>query len=162
MSELKLLALDSDDLSIISAYTQDAVLRVADMGFSKSDNRFVLLLNRYVWENDKKQKSKKEKWLKKIKGERNTKGERRRSALRFDFVQKVQAKGFDLKAVDGVLELLSIEFRKAPDSKNDPSGIIILNFAGGATLRLEVECLEARIHDLGAAWRASARPNHNI
>ncbi len=150
MSELKLLALDSDDLSVISAYTQDAILRVSDMGFSKSDNRFVLLLNRYVWETDKKQKRKKDK------------GQRRRSALRFDFVQHVQAKGFDLKAVDGVLELLSIEFRKTPDSENDPSGIITLNFAGGATLRLEVECLEARIHDLGAAWRASARPNHDI
>ena len=55
MTDLKLLALDSEDLDVISATTQDAIVRVGDMGFAKADKRFALLMNRYAWEEaDKK------------------------------------------------------------------------------------------------------------
>ena len=50
MGDLKLLALDSDDLEVISASTQDAVVRVPDMGFAEGGRRFALLMNRYAWE----------------------------------------------------------------------------------------------------------------
>ena len=50
MTDLKLLALDSEDLDVISATTQDAVVRVGDMGFAKGDRRFALLMNRFAWE----------------------------------------------------------------------------------------------------------------
>ena len=50
MTDLKLLALDSEDLDIVSAHVQDAVVRVGDMGFAKADRRFVMLINRYAWE----------------------------------------------------------------------------------------------------------------
>ncbi len=144
MSELKLLAIDSEDLEVVSAHAQDAIVRVADMGFSQNERRFILLINRYVWEKGKKRKK--------------DKGERRRAALRFDFVQNVQTKGFDLNAKEGALELLSIEFNVS----SVPSGFVILNFAGGATLKLELECLEVRLHDLGGAWAANMQPKHDI
>jgi hypothetical protein len=150
MSDLKLIAFDGEDLEVVSAHVQDALVRVADMGFSKSDNRFVCLLNRYAWEKNTI------KITNKI--TRKNKGERHRAALRFDYVKNVRTKGFDLNSQDGVLELLSITF----EPNEMPEGVAILNFAGGATLALELECLEVRLHDLGAAWSAKARPKHDI
>lgn len=140
MTDLKLLALDSEDLDIISTMTQDAVVRVEDMGFAKLDHRFALLMNRFAWE---------------IGGDR-TRGQRKRAALHFDRVLGVQAAGFDLNAHEGVLELLDIGFTPS----EAPAGTIELRFAGGATVRLAVEYIEARLQDLGAAWAAKARPDH--
>jgi hypothetical protein len=140
MTDLKLLALDAEDLDVISATTQDAIVRVADMGFAQADHRFALLMNRYAWEQ----------------GVGGKKGERRRSALHFDRVNSVKVAGIDTNAREGVLELLDIRFTET----DAPSGFIELRFAGGGTIRLEVEVLEARMQDLGAAWAARAKPEH--
>ena len=138
MPDLKLLALDSEDLEIISATTQDAVVRVGDMGFAMADKRFALLMNRFAWEEDGKTR------------------QRKRAALHFDRVRDVKVTGIDTTAVDGVLELLAIRFTIT----DDPSGLVDLDFAGGGTVRLSVEVLEARLQDLGAAWAARATPEH--
>jgi hypothetical protein len=140
MPDLKLLALDSEDLDVISATTQDAVVRVADMGFAKADHRFALLMNRYAWE------------------EPGKKGQRKRTALHFDRVSTVQVAGIDTNAMEGVLELLDIRFTAA--AADDPAGKVELRFAGGGTVRLDVECLEARMQDLGAVWAAKMKPEH--
>ena len=142
MTDLKLLALDSEDLEVVSATTQDAVVRVGDMGFAQADKRFALLMNRYAWE---------------IGGDRS-KGQRKRTALSFDRVNAVAALGIDLNAQEGVLELLDIRFTES----DAPAGDIELRFAGGGTIRLTVECLEARLQDLGAAWAAKAKPEHAV
>lgn len=142
MPDLKLLALDAEDLEVISAFTQDAVMRVEDIGLSKSDSRFALLMNRFVWESS----------------DPKGRGERRRTAVHFDYVRNVTSNGINLEARDGVLELLSIRFI-ADDS---PSGRIVLDFAGGGTVELAVDCLEARLQDLGAAWAAKAKPTHSL
>lgn len=142
MTELKLMALDLEDLEVISATTQDAVVRVGDMGFAQADSRFAILMNRYAWEE----------------GDARGKGQRRRAAMHFDRVQSVATAGFDTNAQDGVLNLLAIAFEPG----EDPAGIIELRFAGGATVRLTVECIEAKLQDLGAAWAARARPGHAI
>jgi hypothetical protein len=139
MPDLKLLALDSEDLDVISATTQDAVVRVGDMGFARADGRFALLMNRFAWEEDGKTR------------------QRKRAALHFDRVSDVKAAGIDLNAQDGVLELLTIRF----NANDDPAGTVELAFAGGGTVRLAVECLEARLQDLGAAWAAKATPVHS-
>ncbi|WP_417310827.1 DUF2948 family protein [Devosia sp.] len=143
MTDLKLLALDSEDLEVISATTQDAVVRVGDMGYARADRRFALLMNRFAWEGD-------------TAGARSKTGIRKRAALHFDHVSAARTQGFDANATDGVLELLSITFTET----DSPSGTIALTFAGGATVRLEVEALEARMQDLGAAWAARAKPGH--
>lgn len=144
MADLKLLALDEDDLAVISAHVQDAVVRVGDMGHVARDKRFALLMNRYAWEAGGTK--------------RRAKGERRRTGLHFDRVEKVQTSGINLQSHDGALELLSVTFE--PGTK--PSGTILLSFAGGGTLRLTVECIEARLADLGAAWSAKMRPEHDL
>lgn len=138
MPDLKLLALDSEDLEILSATTQDAIVRVGDMGFAKADHRFALLMNRFAWEDDSKTR------------------QRKRAALHFDRVNDVKVSGIDTNSIEGVLELLAIRFTIT----DDPAGTIDLDFAGGGTIRLTVECLEARLQDLGAAWAAKATPEH--
>ena len=138
MPDLKLLALDSEDLEVISATTQDAVIRVGDMGFAKADARFALLMNRFAWEEDGKTR------------------QRKRAALHLDRVSDVKVAGIDTNARDGVLELLSITFTEL----DTPAGTIELAFAGGGSIRLSVEVLEARLQDLGAAWAAKATPAH--
>lgn len=140
MTDLKLIALDTEDLDVISATTQDAIVRIADMGYAQADKRFALLMNRYAWEAGGK------------------KGQRKRTALHFDRVESVQAAGINLEAREGVLELLAIRF--APGS--EPAGTVELSFAGGGTVRLSVECLEARMQDLGAAWAAKLKPEHAV
>jgi len=142
MPDLKLIALDPEDLEIISAHVQDAVVRVGDMGYARRDRRFAMLMNRFAWEDEKPR----------------GKSLRKRAALHFDAVQSVRSAGFDTNAHDGVLELLAITF----ESLDGPAGIVELSFAGGASVRLEVECLEARLSDLGAAWAAKLKPQHSL
>ncbi|MNT91374.1 hypothetical protein D3C72_2324600 [compost metagenome] len=83
---------------------------------------------------------------------------RKRAALHFSGVTHAAFAGFDPTAPDGVVELLAITFEPG----EAPSGIVELRFAGGGTVRLSVDYLEARLADLGAAWAASARPNHAL
>ncbi|SEQ51957.1 Protein of unknown function [Devosia sp. YR412] len=143
MTDLKLIALDTEDLEVLSTHVQDAVVRVADMGYARGDRRFALLMNRFDWESGLG---------------RRDKGLRKRAALHFDGVQSVVSNGFDPAAPEGVLNLLAISFI----SIDGPAGIVELSFAGGGTVRLGVECLEARLSDLGAAWAAAAKPAHSL
>lgn len=140
MTDLKLIALDTEDLEIVSAHAQDAVIRVADMGYAKGDRRFALLMNRFDWESDKPR----------------SKGLRKRAALYFSGVTHAAFAGFDPAAPEGVVELLAITFMPT----DAPSGIVELRLAGGGTVRLSVDYLEARLADLGAAWAAAAKPSH--
>lgn len=142
MTDLKLLALDTEDLEVVSATTQDAVVRVGDMGFAQADKRFAILMNRYAWE---------------LGGDRS-KGQRKQTALHFERVLAVSTTGIDINSIEGVLNLLAITF----DETDPPAGIVELRFAGGGTVRLTVECLEAKLSDLGSAWAARAKPGHAI
>jgi hypothetical protein len=138
-TELKLLALDAEDLEVIAATTQDAIVRVPDMGYARAERRFALLMNRFAWEES-----------------RGRTGVRKRAALHFDRVTAAKFSGFDPNAREGVLELLTIRYTET----EAPSGHVDLEFAGGGTVRLDVECLEARLNDLGAAWAARLKPEH--
>lgn len=141
---LRLMALDQEDLAVISAHVQDAVLRVQDINWLPREGQFVLGMNRFVWEAVSGGSLRKREY------------QRRRSALRFARVQKVQSVGLDRRADDAVLELLAISF----EPLNEPSGDIVLAFAGGATIRLSVEVLEVDLTDLGPAWSTSLAPRH--
>lgn len=143
MTDLKLLALDTEDLAVLSAHVQDAVVRTVDMGYARGDRRFALLMNRYDWTEDKPR----------------SKGLRKRSGLHFDRVENVAYAGFDPASPEGVLNLLALTFTPAPDGV---SGVVEITFAGGGTVRLTVEVLEARLADLGSAWAAAAKPAHKL
>lgn len=139
---LKLTALDADDLKVVSAHLQDAVLRVGDMRYLPVENRFAAVLNRFDWESAG-----------------NGGGEgfiRRRTGLRFDRVLGVKASNIRQGAEDAVLSLLAIEF----EPTEEPSGFITLVFSGGGAIRLEAECIEAAMTDLGPVWSTASKPAH--
>lgn len=142
MEDLKLIALDPEDLRVLSCHLQDAVIRVGDMAFLKQDLRFAAIANRFDWESAAKEDA--------------GAYQRRRAGLRFERVSAARVQGFDLKQKDMVLELLAVTF----EAGEEPSGAITLHFAGGGAVRLEVECIEAELRDLGAAWRTRIRPVH--
>lgn len=142
MDALKLVALDEEDLKIVSAHTQDAVMKVADLEYFARDKRFVAAMNRFAWEESS--------------GFFKRRNERRRSVLHFESVQGVKTTGIVRDNPDEVLSLLAVRFQ----SGEAPAGVIELIFSGGGVVRLEVEYIEARMADLGAAWQASSRPAH--
>lgn len=144
MPDLKLIAMDADDLSVVSAHLQDAVVRVDDMAFLKGERRFAAVLNRFDWEQAVAGASSKAAF------------ERRRAGLRFERVLGAQVSGLDLKSKDTVLSLLAIAF----EAKSEPEGFVTLHFSGNGAVRLHVECIECELKDLGAAWATSSKPTH--
>ncbi|MEL6736111.1 MAG: DUF2948 family protein [Pseudomonadota bacterium] len=143
---LKLAALDADDLSVVSAHVQDAVLRSADIVYDPKIGGVVLPLNRFAWETPGTRR-----WLFKT-------HERRRAVLHIDRVRGVRAKGVDRRDNKQVLSLLSVTF--IPKTEDDPSGLIELIFAGDASMHLEVECVEVRMSDVGGTWETRSKPKH--
>jgi hypothetical protein len=143
MTMLKLAALDERDLEIISAHIQDAVVKVADLEFLPARKRFALAMNRFAWEQQPRW------WQRRF--------ERRRAALSFDRVSKVSSSGFDRREGDMVLSLLALRAATAPTG----DVAIELLFAGDCSVRLEAECIEARLSDLGPAWDTVSRPRHD-
>ena len=130
---LKLAALDADDLAVVSAAMQDAIIKVGDMAFLPSEKRFALVGNRFAWEVNR--------------ARARPPYERRRSGLQITRVMKAQLFGIDRTRRDEVLELLSITFEPG----DAPAGTLMLAFAGAASARLHVECLELAMADLGGA-----------
>ncbi len=141
---LRLAAVDEEDLAVISAHVQDAVLKVGDLVYLPKQKRFALGMNRFTWET--------------AEGARRKGYERRRAALTFDRVLGVRTSHIDRDRKDAVLDLLAVNFEAA----EQPAGTITLIFAGGGAIRLDVECIEARLADLGAAWATSAKPSHDL
>ncbi|WP_020400502.1 DUF2948 family protein [Kordiimonas gwangyangensis] len=138
---LKLLAQSAEDLTVMSSLMQDATVRTGDIDFTPSAHRLTFVANRFRWE-------KKRKFFR-------PKGERVRTGLHMNGILKVQAQGLDLGNKDEVLDLLSMEAHE-----NGEAFDILLNFAGGATLKLTAECVDAAMADLTEGWEALARPHH--
>ena len=141
MDLLKLVALDRDDVNIISTHLQDAVLKVVDIRWRPGEKRVVLAVNRFDWEAAR---------------ENEPDYRRRRAALRFDRVLNLKCRNLDPKDGTAVLNLLAVEFAET----DPPAGVVTLVFSGGAALRLEVECLEVELADLGPVWATAACPSH--
>ncbi|MCW5692746.1 MAG: DUF2948 family protein [Pseudolabrys sp.] len=140
---LKFAVLDEEDLEVVSTHLQDAAVKVADVIWQPKAKRLVLGLNRFDWEQaiaDKPQNC------------------RRRAALRFERVQSFKCRGVDPSLKDAVLNLLAVEFTPT----DAPSGIVSLIFSGEAAMRLEVECLEIELADLGPVWTCTGRPVHAV
>ena len=140
-SDVTLAAEDAEDLEIVSARLQDAVAHLKDLAWLPKTRRFAALFNRFKWE-DKRRRA----------------DLRVKALLHFDDVLSVKSKGLKRGAPDAVVSLLAIRF--TPKSADDPAGTVELVFAGGGTIRLEVECLSAGLTDVGGEWAARGRPDH--
>ena len=133
---MQLWAQDAEDLQVLSALLQDAVLRSADLGFDRARRRFALVLNRFCWEQPNQPM-------------------RVRAAVRIDHVLKVERAAWPQP--DAVLDLLAVQCATADDGLG---ARLTLPFAGGPALRLQVEAVDVLLEDIGAAWPARMTPDH--
>lgn len=147
-SSLKLLAMDPDDLIVVSAHVQDSVLRSCEIEYDPERKLLFLPINRFAWETPGARKLLFKTY------------ERRRSVLHFARIVSIRSSGVERTDESQVKSILSIEFQPN-DNEGDPGGTIQINFAGGGALHLNVECIEAQLADMGAAWSASSKPKHN-
>jgi Protein of unknown function (DUF2948) len=143
MKPLKLVALDSDDVAIVSAHLQDASIKSADIRWRPFEKRLVIGLDRFDWE-----------------AANGTAPEFRRcrAVLRFERVLACKCRNLDAAGKDATLNLLAVAFAES----DAPAGTVTLMFSGGMALRLDVECLEAELADLGPAWFTECCPAHAL
>ena len=136
MSQRKLIALDEDDLAVISAHVQDAVIVSGDILWRQNEKRLVVGMRRPDCEQ-------------KLTGE--CEPQTLISALRFDRVLACQSREIDMATEGTALTLLGIEF----DATKLPGGNVLLLFSNGGMLRLDVECIECELADIGIGHHAS-------
>jgi hypothetical protein len=134
---LHLQALDGEDLEVISAHMQDALVRVGDMRFVTNRRQFALAANRFAWEMAPAE-------------------ERHRAGLHFENVLAVQRHGFTQADHEQILSILAISF----SPQDAPAGEVTITFSGDKALKLKVEYLDAGMKDLGLSWQASRTPVH--
>ncbi len=141
---LNLGALDGDDLSVVSSLVQDAVFPITEMTWRPGQRRFALLLNRFRWEDD---------------GRDRHGPERVRSLLVVDNVARVASHGIDRNDKDIILSLLSITF----EDGDDGAGYVHLTLAGDGAIRLSIEALEVSLKDVTQPYTALSRktPDHD-
>ena len=140
VEHLRLLAFDPDDLAIMSCHLQDSIVRAGDLAYLPEPRRFALVARRFDWEC----------------GESEPR--RRLTGLHFERVTRCRTRGIDRGNPDTALNLLAITF----EAGEAPSGRATLCFAGGASIELEIECIEAQLKDLGPVWAAGNRPVHRL
>jgi len=141
VERLKLRAGDAEDLSVISAVLQDAVVPADEMAYLPDERRFVLIANRFRWEDA---------------DEVPVPGriyERVHCALVIDAVQAVRTRGVDPRSKDRILSLLALEYR---------DGAIELVFSAGAAIRLEVERIICHFEDVAEPYPTRWRPSHAL
>ncbi len=157
MSELlKLRAEDAEDYAVVAACLQDALVPVGEMQFLADERAFVLVANRFRWENcseafDSPPAPQPQEDVPDAMFVACQAYERVNCALRIDGVAHVKRRGFDPKDRARVLEILHIG--TAP-------GAVELLFAGDAAIRLEGEALVCRLQDMGEPWPTLWRPRH--
>lgn len=135
---LRLLALDDDDLAVISAALQDAVTHIGDILWEKQAGRLTVTFNRLRWEAE---------------GE-----ERIRSAVQLGCVRHVRHRNLRTDAKDAVLQLLALSFEPG----EAPGGVVTFAFADGGDLAAEVECIDAAMADISEPWPTPRRPAHEV
>jgi len=136
---LRLLARDAEDIAVLSAQMQDAIVRQGDMAWMPAKRRFALVGARFDWLAAEKSRL-----------------ARQHAGLHFDNVLAVARTGLDPAKPERMLSLLGILFEET----SPPSGRVTLTFSGGAAIRLEVECVEAVLRDLDTRWPTWRKPGH--
>lgn len=142
MKKLKLRAVDDEDMKILSSCLQDALVPVGDMAYFPDDGRFVLVANRFCWEQPPETLDPGHEFFERI-----------HCALSIDGVKKIRRRGIPRRNPARMLELLSLVVK---------DGVVELVFAGGAEIRLEVDLLSCQIEDFGEPWPTRWRPHHVI
>ena len=141
---LKLICKNQEDLNVISAYLQDSIVTVKDMTFLKQNKTFVMIVNRFMWEDVEKGVFRQNK--------------RVRCAVKFDDVLKVKSKNINQKNKNKPLECLAIK----SDKIYNESYQIKIFFSGYSIITIVSEVVEVVMHDLGGPWNVKHIPRHKI
>ncbi len=136
---LRLLAQDMDDLLVISAALQDAIAHVGDIRFEPGSRTLTVLFNRYRWEACELGAC-----------------ERVVAALQFGDVARLRHKGLRTEDKGALVSVLALSF----EALEPPGGVILLHFADGLELRLDVDCIDAVLADVSDPWPATRAPIH--
>lgn len=150
-SRLKLRAEDQEDLKVIAACLQDALIPLSDIHYVDSERRLILVANRFRWENCPD--------LPEVPagdGVECSNYERVNCGILFDNITAVRRRGLDQRDRGRILELLTMEVESGDDGRM----AIVMLFAGGAAIRLEGENIKCRISDIGEPWPTQFRPMH--
>ena len=145
--ELRLRAEDAEDLAVISACLQDALVAVRDLAYDRDARNFVLVANRFRWESD---------------GAAQGDGrpfERTLCGVAFDEIDGVVYRGFHRSEEDRILSLLAIRPMPGPET-GATAAVIDLEFAAGATIRLSAAAIRCRARDFGEPWPTHWQPGH--
>ncbi|SDZ61128.1 Protein of unknown function [Jannaschia faecimaris] len=129
---LRLWATDAEDLRVVSALVQDAVLPASEMRWQKGARRFAILLNRFRWEHGTRR------------------AERVQTVLTAGDVLSVRGQGVLPGDADTVLSLLSIEWVPGDDAE----GTLRLTFAGDGLVEVACECLDVTLRDVTRPYAA--------
>ena len=141
---LKLMGKNQEDLKVISAYSQDCIVTIKDIVFLKKNKIFVMLVNRFMWEDVEK-------------GTFRT-NKRIRRAIRFDEVLTAKSKNINQKDKNRHLECLAIKSDRIFNNNYE----IKIFFSGDGVITLVVEAIEVIMHDLGDSWSVKYIPKHKI
>lgn len=161
---LRLRASDAEDVDVLSAVLQDALVPLADMTYQKRERRFVMVANRFCWEQNGEAGVVSPSEASSLGGEPGNGNdarfddpdgsplfERVNCGVRFDRVKRVKARNMDLKAKDQILNLLTIQAE---------AKAVTLFFSGGGEIRLEVATIACHLEDIGEPWPTRWRPAH--
>ena len=143
-TNLKLIGKNQEDLKVISSYSQDSIVNVKDMVFLKENRTFVMIVNRYMWEDVEKGVFRQNRRI--------------RCAIKFEEVLAVKSKNINQKNKNKPLECLTIECNLITDNNYD----IKFFFSGDSVITLVSEAIEVVMHDLGKPWNVKHVPIHKI
>ena len=144
VKNLKLIARTQDDLRVVSAHLQDAIVKVSDIAKLQKNKIFLIQLNRFMWEDVERGVFRKNKRI--------------RTILKFDNVIKVISKNINQSKRDKFLDFLTIETIKMPDNNYEMKIV----FAGDSIIKVVSEVIEVTLDDQGNAWDTKNMPKHKV
>ena len=144
VKNLKLLATSDEDLRVIAAHLQDAIVSVQDIANLKKNKIFLIQLNRFMWEDVEKGVFRKNKRI--------------RTVLKFDNVISVLSKNINIKDNKSFLDFLTIESNLLPDKSYE----IKLIFSGDSVIKIKSEVIDVSLDDQGSPWETKTQPKHDF
>ena len=151
--QLRLLARDEDDVTVVSALLQDAIIPGRDMKFNRKTNQFILVANRFCWE------------IPPLDGVTSSDGrpvhERRLCGICIRHVSAVQHHNWPDIWQDALFNLLALRHDDMAEQAGEGVGLQF-EFSGGLSLRLLTSATDITLADLDVGHPTSLKPAHDV
>ena len=141
---LKLVANSDEDLRVVSAHLQDAIVHASDIANLKKNRIFLMQLNRFMWEDVEKGVFRKNKRI--------------RTVLKFENVISVMSKNINQRKKSRFLDFLAMETLLLSDKTCE----IKLIFSGDAIIKVKAVVIDVTLDDQGAPWESKTKPKHKF